>query len=69
MTTTLYHMHILYIYITPMKNCHDGTIAYFIKLDFITKLAWALYALTFTKSLNLSRYFIFFPSITNNCAV
>ena len=31
-----------------MENCHNKTVAYFIKLEFITKLVWALYALIFT---------------------
>ena len=60
MIVTLNHMHILYIYIIPMKNCHNGTVAYFIKLEFITKPAWALYTLSFTKSLDLPHYFMFF---------
>jgi hypothetical protein len=66
MNVTLYHMHIFYIYITPIENCHDGTVAYFIKLEFITKMTGVIYALTFTKSLDLPRYFLFSPSITNN---
>ena len=60
MIVTLNHMHILYIYIIPLENSHNGTVAYFIKLEFSTKLAWALYALTFTKSLDLPCYFMFF---------
>jgi hypothetical protein len=62
-------MHVSYIYITPIENCHDGTVAYFIKLKFITKLAWGLYALTITKSLDLLLYFMFFFTIMNNCVV
>jgi hypothetical protein len=30
MTVTLYHMHMSYIYIIPMKNGHNGTVAYFL---------------------------------------
>ena len=37
-TIALNQKHVLYIYITPMKNYHNGIIAYFIKLEFITKL-------------------------------
>jgi hypothetical protein len=55
MAIVLYHMHIPYIYITTMINYHDGTVVYFIKPEFITKLAWALFVLTFTKSLDLQR--------------
>ena len=44
-----------------MENCHNGTVAYFIKLEFITKLAWTLYVLTFTKSLDLPLYFMSSP--------
>jgi hypothetical protein len=51
MTVTLYHMHILYIYITHNINCHDRTFICFTKtLEFIIKLAWALFALITTKS-------------------
>jgi hypothetical protein len=47
-----------------MENYHDRIVAYFIKLEFITKLAWALYALTFNKSLDEDA----FGSNVGNCA-
>jgi hypothetical protein len=34
------------------------------QIEIITKLAWVLYALTFTKSLDLPLCFMFFPFIT-----
>jgi hypothetical protein len=37
-TVTIYHMYISYIYIMHMENCYNGIVAYFIKLEFITKL-------------------------------
>ena len=64
-----YCYSISYTYITLIENYHDGTVAYFIKLEFITKLAWALYLLIFTKSLNLPLYFMFSFSIMNNYMV
>ena len=51
MTVTLYHMHILYIYITYNINCHDETIICFAKtLEFIIKLVCTLFVLRITKS-------------------
>jgi hypothetical protein len=50
-TIILYHMHILYIYITHNINCHDGTVICFAKtLEYIVKLAWALFVLKIAKS-------------------
>ena len=51
MFLTLFHMHILYIYITLNIICHDKIVIYFTKtLEFITKLAWALFVLITTTS-------------------
>ena len=44
MTVTLYHTHLLYIYITHNIKCHDGIVICFaITLEFIIKLACALF--------------------------
>ena len=60
MTVTLYHMHILYIYITPKTNCHDGIVIGFTKtLEFISELAWALFVLIITKSKSYLFYLCF----------
>jgi hypothetical protein len=70
MTIILYYMHILYIYITSKTNCHGGTVICFIKiLEFITKLAWALFVLTTTKSYTYHFLFMFSPIIMNICAI
>ena len=51
MFLTLFHMHMLYIYITLNINCHDKIVICFAKtLEFITKLAWALFLLITTTS-------------------
>ena len=58
MTVTVYHISISHLWKTIMMELLYNLL----KLEFITKLAWTLSALTVSKSLDLSHYFMFSPN-------